>query len=417
MLAVDASCNHRLFIDAQVVRPLGDNNGCRGGLACQPRVFGERNDESPFLGYQPKNGAASCGPNGALEGWGNSQYKLRIGKHSAFFIAALAASCVVTRFAKHTHTPFCPNHNTGPGFYGSVNNLALWQEALPTNAAAAEAQLARRIWREQPLSFWASAVFAFDFDGGNGLSCSQVGGPGCAVRDVSSGAAVTAKMADGAFRGLLLAIPHDWANCPGVDYFHPESPCNTDIRWSGGRCYKEDIFDLTHHCDCLPGFFGTGCTDLCPGLEATGRACSGNGECFELNSTLCVCNDGYQGAACQYECPGWSAEWNVPQRLCSGYGSCNVTSDGTGAECVCEPTSNRYGDACQYINGAGPDQIIQAGCESCVGQFEECVDGVCRCAEAYYRVFGDCKKASSASVARTALASLLAAALAMLVAA
>jgi hypothetical protein len=382
VLTVDSACNHRLFIDGIVVRPLGDNNGCMGGLSCMAREFGGASDTRPFVGYQPKNGAAQCG-DGSLVGWGDTASKLRV----------------------------------GPGFYGSLNNVAVWRRALPASNEAAASELRERIFLLQPRSFWASAALAYDFEEGAGLACNNGNvGPGCAIRDVS-GNNVGGAMRNGSFRGLMLAIPHDWENCPGVSYFEPQSPCNTNVKFTGGRCYKEDLFDLTHHCDCLPGFFGPGCTTLCPGA-ALGASCGGHGECFELNGTVCVCDEGYIGDACQHECPGFSAEYNIPQRVCSGAGQCNMTASGSNAECICEPTSNRYGDACQFINGAGPDQIKQEVCVGCNGPHERCLDDVCVCDATYYRVFGSCKSANPAAPRRSvAFGALFAAAIVALSAA
>jgi hypothetical protein len=359
-LSVDASCTHRLFVDGVAVRPLGDNNGCMGGIACQAREFGARTDTAPFLGYVPKNGNAQCG-SGELTGWGDASAKLRL----------------------------------GPGFYGSLNNVAVWRRALPADNAAAAAELQSRIFTVTPRTFWAAAALAYDFDEGSGQACGNGNvGPGCAIRDVS-GNNVVGAMRDGSFRGLVLAIPHDWENCPGVNYFAPQSPCNTNAKFTGGRCFKEDLFDLTHHCDCLPGFFGSGCTTLCPGAAA-GASCGGHGECFELNGTVCVCDEGYVGFACQHECPGFTAEYNVPQRVCSGNGQCNETAAGNAA-CVCDPLSNRYGDACQFINGAGPDQIKVEVCAGCTAEHERCIDDVCVCDESFYRVFAQCKSVNTAA--------------------
>jgi hypothetical protein len=51
---------------------------------------------------------------------------------------------------------------------------------------------------------------------------------------------------------------------------------------------------------------------------------------------------------------------------------CNETESGTGAVCKCDPDSQRYGDACQFAYGAGPDQIKQDGCAECTNEHEIC---------------------------------------------
>lgn len=99
----------------------------------------------------------------------------------------------------------------------------------------------------------------------------------------------------------------------------------------------------------------------------------------------------------QHECPGWTAEWNVPQRVCSGRGVCNETEAASSAQCTCDPDSQRYGNACQFAYGAGPDQIKQDACAACAGEHESCLDGECRCDDKFYRVFGLVRISSSSS--------------------
>jgi len=323
-------------------------------LNCMAVEYGGRDSTVPFVGFVPKSG--ECGSK-KVQGWADPAYKLRI----------------------------------GAGFYGSINNLVVSSGAL--SIAALEANLVGRIWASVDLSSIPNTQLALSFDGGAGTSCDDAEGPGCAEVDLSPSKA-SVHLRDGSFRGLLLGVLHDWENCPGVSYFAPEAPCNTDARFSGGRCYKESIYSQTHLCNCLPGFFGPGCTRLCPGT-ASGATCGGHGECFELNGTICVCDEGYVGWGCQHECPGWTADWNVPQRICSGRGVCNETETGTGATCKCDADSQRYGDACQFAYGAGPDQIKQDGCAECTNEHEICQDGECRCEYRYFRVFGVCRPAAS----------------------
>jgi hypothetical protein len=175
-----------------------------GGLSCMAREFGGRDDKTPFVGYVPR--AGECGTK-ALEGWGSPSHKLRV----------------------------------GPGFYGSINNLAITSAGLALSNEAASAALKARIYLEAAPSTLPAVKLAMAFNDGGNQECSDAGGPGCQVDNPPGQPGV---LRDGAYRGLIQAVPHDWNNCPGVDYWHPESPCNTEVRFSGGACYKESVFDL-----------------------------------------------------------------------------------------------------------------------------------------------------------------------------
>ncbi|KAJ9438469.1 Cell death abnormality protein 1, partial [Diplonema papillatum] len=84
-------------------------------------------------------------------------------------------------------------------------------------------------------------------------------------------------------------------------------------------------------CTCQPGHYGPACASECPG--GSRNPCNGRGMCFYdtiSDRALCVCDNGYAGAACDKSCEG------APLGpLCSGHGSCDGGSAGSG-QCVCD---------------------------------------------------------------------------------
>jgi hypothetical protein len=134
--------------------------------------------------------------------------------------------------------------------------------------------------------------------------------------------------------------------------------CSDNFLLSSGTCSK-----------CLPGFYGTKCTAVCP-------ACV-NGVCSAgpTGTGRCVCSNGYWGTLCTEGCPGGSSN------PCSGHGICNATT-GT---CSCDANSvgGFYtGAACstcipayQSTNCTTPCPVDASG-NLCSGR-GTCNNGVC----------------------------------------
>eukprot|EP00760_Papus_ankaliazontas_P019861 PhM_4_TR18074/c1_g1_i4/m.44653 len=104
--------------------------------------------------------------------------------------------------------------------------------------------------------------------------------------------------------------------------------------WTGTQCDQ-----------CAPGYYGSGCSQACPGGAC--QPCAGHGTCGSgrLGTGLCICsqsvsgglwtgyecNDcmvGYYGASCTSQCPGGAAN------ACNGHGTCSSGPTGTGL-CTC----------------------------------------------------------------------------------
>jgi len=96
---------------------------------------------------------------------------------------------------------------------------------------------------------------------------------------------------------------------------------------------------------------------------------------------------------------------NLPnQKLCFGFGTCQLRADKKGAECLCDQSFDRYGPACQYTYGEKPVASIDEGCADCRGAHKTCVDGSCLCEKGYYLVVGVCKgDASTIAISLVAL--------------
>jgi hypothetical protein len=250
--------------------------------------------------------------------------------------------------------------------------------------------------------------------------------------DMAGGASLS--MNDGAHLGLVVSIEHDWQYCPGVSFQFPESICSAEPTHAHGVCVKprgvrndernsdaNEEREKGYTCTCNEGYrsgIAGDCSIECPGGYL--NPCSGHGRCVDAVAPIepweladgtenksyvgsdpnvhdrqlesevsCVCETGYVGPSCNYECPGWSAEWNRPQRLCSGYGMCNYTVSG-GATCQCFDSSQRYGAACEFIYGNDPDAVLSE-CGVCNGANEQCRDTTCLCVDGYFRVFGQCR--------------------------
>ena len=170
-------------------------------------------------------------------------------------------------------------------------------------------------------------------------------------------------------------------------------------------CYQSPeagYWDPVHNCtDCLPGFWGPGCTDQCFGGAC--HTCSGHGVCDGgVHGTgQCACDARWMGAGC-YECAeGWhgpdcNASCPVSRgasggpAVCGGHGTCEDGRFRSG-ECVCE-TPWGGGDCGDCLRGFfGPDcRGVCPGFDAvtpCSGH-GRCGDGVagdghCQCEPGY----------------------------------
>ncbi len=372
-------CMHRFMVNGETgpLRGVGDRTGY-GEVLDYPGPMSQIN-----LGDKPNY----CVPNGALEGWGDSRYNLRIG-------------------AK---------------LLGAVNDVKIFSRALSQN------EIRTSMLLRNPSM--ASILHAWSF------SMVMVGGEKnepVVLPDMAGGATLT--MRDGAHLGLIVAVGHEWHFCPGISYQFPEAVCASDPTHAHGICVKprsvrqdernqddNDQREKGYTCNCYDGYqagVAGDCSIECPGGYIT--PCNNRGRCVGAVAAIqpwenrdgtqnasyvgadpnvydrtpgdevsCVCDTGYVGPACQYECPGWDEPWNRPQRLCSGYGSCNYTISG-GATCSCFDSSQRYGASCEFVYGNKPDAVVTE-CGLCNGPYEQCHDTTCLCADGYYRVFGQCR--------------------------
>lgn len=375
-------CLHRFMVNGETgrVRGVGDRTGF-GEVLDYPGPMAQIN-----LGDKPNY----CAPAAALEGWGDARFNLRLG-------------------AK---------------FLGALNDVRVHSRALTQTEIRAQ-MLTRQMSAASLLHEWTFA----------GVMRGGAKNEPVLLPDMAGGASLT--MNDGAHLGLVVAIMHEWEFCPGISFQFPESICSAEPTHAHGTCKKprgvredernEDDEDGPQQrekgfvCECTDGYRpgpNGDCSLECPGGYA--NPCSGHGRCVDAvapiepweqadgteNKTYvgddpnvhdrrqgtevtCVCDEGYVGPSCNFECPGWSADWNRPQRLCSGYGSCNYTVSG-GATCQCFDSSQRYGDACEFIYGNKPDAVISE-CGLCNGANEQCRDTTCACVDGYFRVFGVCR--------------------------
>jgi len=407
--SISGHCEHRFTI-----------NGLEDGADGELFQVGSRDGASETIhypgleeelgtGYKPNY----CTPGGALQGWGSSSFRLRFG-------------------AK---------------FLGAMNDVMIHNSYvdLPT------LQTQMNMYRD--LGGIGGLLLAYDFNAIASMADPNNGGVVAPIRVPDrSGGGRFGIMTDGAHAGVTLAVPHDWNHCPGVTYQTPESVCGSDPTHSHGTCRKprssrDDraprkpkvstdpaTVTHTHSCECDPGYklgYEKTCSIECP--PNWQNPCSGHGTCVAVQASAgdqasgplppspqavpsnetdvtpapaaatgdanivdntadgalveCLCDEGYVGASCEFECPGWSAVWNTPRRICAGFGVCEATVDG--AYCRCFDTGQRYGEACEFIYGNEPDEVITQ-CGPCNDIGEVCQDNQCVCRPGYYRTFGVC---------------------------
>ena len=108
-------------------------------------------------------------------------------------------------------------------------------------------------------------------------------------------------------------------------------PSSNGLICSGRGACK--LFGNTPGCLCESGWRGDTCEIACPGIEDTGKACNGHGNCmmdFKDDGSIfasCTCNEKFRGDACEFECPGVG-------EACTGHGTCLVQNNE--ATCICQ---------------------------------------------------------------------------------
>ena len=100
--------------------------------------------------------------------------------------------------------------------------------------------------------------------------------------------------------------------------------------WTGGACAA-----------CILGYYGTQCTNECPGGAAT--PCNGatNGLCHQgvTGTGVCTCNAGYGGTACGTTCPGGIVS------PCNGHGNCTQGVDPPTCACDADLANGHWAGA------------------------------------------------------------------------
>eukprot|EP00755_Sulcionema_specki_P004347 Sspe_Gene.29844::Locus_14416_Transcript_2_2_Confidence_0.714_Length_13673::g.29844::m.29844 len=134
--------------------------------------------------------------------------------------------------------------------------------------------------------------------------------------------------------------------------------------------------------DCLPGYGGPSCKNVCPGGAV--NPCSGHGSCSmgKAGTGKCICNYGYAGVACEYECEGTATNPCSRRGTCLTDGSCLCYRDpnlGYYDGTACERCLVGYSGAlCKDPCPAGPGGLPCSGKGRCAqGLCFECADGTC----------------------------------------
>ena len=85
---------------------------------------------------------------------------------------------------------------------------------------------------------------------------------------------------------------------------HPSFLSTPHIPWTGPACLQACYFGTrtAHRCSCLPGFYDTDCSRVCPGGIA--KRCYGNGACSQATGR-CSCNYNWYGSSCNRCRPGF----------------------------------------------------------------------------------------------------------------
>lgn len=85
---------------------------------------------------------------------------------------------------------------------------------------------------------------------------------------------------------------------------HPSFITSPHIPWIGSSCQQPCYFGMktTYRCSCLPGFYGSSCSNVCPGGIV--NRCYGNGVCSQITGR-CTCESQWYGPSCSLCRPGY----------------------------------------------------------------------------------------------------------------
>lgn len=85
---------------------------------------------------------------------------------------------------------------------------------------------------------------------------------------------------------------------------YPAFLSSPHIPWSGTSCQQSCYFGTrtADRCSCLPGFYDSSCSSVCPGGITT--RCYGNGACSQTTGR-CACNYNWYGSSCNRCRPGY----------------------------------------------------------------------------------------------------------------
>ena len=139
---------------------------------------------------------------------------------------------------------------------------------------------------------------------------------------------------------------------------------------------------------CQPGYAGSDCRTVCPGVGSATGECSGHGTCEDGKSGTgkCLCGYGYAGSDCSVPCTGGSA---LP---CNGRGKCQQGDAGPplieAGSCTCFAslaTGYFAPPDCLGCATGWSGRACTIGCPTkagvvCSGH-GTCMDGVCHCDE------------------------------------
>jgi hypothetical protein len=147
---------------------------------------------------------------------------------------------------------------------------------------------------------------------------------------------------------IPCAVNHGTANC--VD---GECHLTCDTGFEGPDC-----------ADCIDGYVGEACA-ACPGLEAGGTVCSGQGTCQvgEDIEIECVCDVGYQGEDCSEDVD----ECMAAPKPCDENATC-TNLDGS-FECHCNRGFWGDGLACDNADDCVPEPCVNGVCTDLVNDY------------------------------------------------
>ncbi|KAG7280808.1 LOW QUALITY PROTEIN: hypothetical protein CRUP_035473 [Coryphaenoides rupestris] len=158
---------------------------------------------------------------------------------------------------------------------------------------------------------------------------------------------------------------------PAGYYGHRCSQACPQCVHSNGPCHH-----VTGHCDCLPGFRGALCNEVCPSRRygkrcAWGCACTNNGTCNPIDGS-CQCYPGWIGSDCSQRQwgPNCIHTCNCHNgAYCSAYdGECKCTPGWTGLYCTQRYYGHRCSQACpQCVHSNGPCHHVTGHCDCLPG--------------------------------------------------